>query len=332
MLIPANSSLSLAWTTPGGFDLKLIADIGYEFALIKPYTKNLFYKVGLALSYSFDLEEEREAMSELILGHAIETGIKIPDELQNRPFYLNKEKAHLIDEYKTSLNILIDKNPTAKNAFDKYSKNVGEEIKKATKTANHEMQSSCPTALSSYADNLLLLTKDVKREKINFDKFDKDLKNNREDLFTHINQMLENDNTSDEILDRYTLTDYIASKLNVVGIKTYVIDDETIKNYAIIKNNSLNNSDYIPFNTLSQKEFYGFALGNQIYLKEDGIRADVLLHEYAHLFLNVFAKLHADEWKTIKASLKNDPDIIREINGAEYREKLGSKSEDCLMI
>lgn len=50
--------LSLAWTTPGGFDLKLIADIGYEFALIKPYTKNLFYKVGLALSYSFDLEEE----------------------------------------------------------------------------------------------------------------------------------------------------------------------------------------------------------------------------------------------------------------------------------
>lgn len=275
-----------------------------------------------------ELEAKREAMAELILGHAIETGIKIPDELQNRPFYLNKEKAHLIDEYKTSLNILIDKNPTAKNAFDKYSKNVGEEIKKATKTANHEMQSSCPTALSSYADNLLLLTKDVKREKINFDKFDKDLKNNREDLFTHINQMLENDNTSDEILDRYTLTDYIASKLNVVGIKTYVIDDETIKNYAIIKNNSLNNSDYIPFNTLSQKEFYGFALGNQIYLKEDGIRADVLLHEYAHLFLNVFAKLHADEWKTIKASLKNDPDIIREINGAEYREKLGSKSED----
>ena len=194
------------------------------------------------------------------------------------------------------------------------------------------MKSSCPTALSSYTDNLLFLTKDDKREKINFDKFDKDLKNNREDLFTHINQMLENDNTSDEILDKYTLTDYIASKLNVVGIKTYVIDDETIRNYAIIKNNSLNNSDYIPFNTLSQKEFYGFALGNQIYLKEDGIRADVLLHEYAHLFLNVFAKLHADEWKTIKASLKNDPDIIREINGAEYREKLGSKSEYCLMI
>lgn len=182
-----------------------------------------------------DLEAKREAMSELILGYAKETGIKIPDELQNRPFYLNKEKHHLLDEYKTSLSILIDKNPTARNAFDEYSRKVSEEIKKATKTANHEMKSSCPTALSSYADNLLFLTKDDKREKINFDKFDKDLKNNREDLFTHINQMLENDNTSDKILDRYTLTDYIASKLNVVGIKTYVIDDETIRNYAIIK-------------------------------------------------------------------------------------------------
>ena len=168
--------------------------------------------MGLALSYSFDLEAKREAMSELILGHAKETGIKIPDELQNRPFYLNKEKHYLLDEYKTSLSILIDKNPTARNAFDEYSRKVSEEIKKATKTANHEMKSSCPTALSSYTDNLLFLTKDDKREKINFDKFDKDLKNNREDLFTHINQMLENDNTSDEILDRYTLTYYIASK------------------------------------------------------------------------------------------------------------------------
>lgn len=63
--------------------------------------------------------------------------------------------------------------------------------KKATKTANHEMKSSCPTALSSYADNLLFLTKDIKREKINFDKFDKELKNNCDNLFSHINQMLE---------------------------------------------------------------------------------------------------------------------------------------------
>ena len=281
-----------------------------------------------SINYRIELEAKREAMAELILDHAKEIGIKIPDELQKMPFYLNKEKHHLLDEYKSSLSILIDKNPTARNVLDEYSKNIVEELKKATKTVNHDVNSSCRTALSSYVDNLLFLTKDVKREKINFDKFDKDLKNNREDLFTHINQRLDNDNTSDEILDRYTLTDYIASKLNVVGIKTYVIDDETIRNYAIIKNNSLNNSDYIPFNTLSQKEFYGFALGNQIYLKEDGIRADVLLHEYAHLFLNVFAKLHADEWKTIKASLKNDPDIIREINGPEYKEKLGSKSED----
>ena len=53
-------------------------------------------------------------MSELILGHAKETGIKIPDELQNRPFYLNKEKHHLLDEY---------------------SRKVSEEIKKSYKNS-----------------------------------------------------------------------------------------------------------------------------------------------------------------------------------------------------
>lgn len=49
---------SLAWTTPGGFDFKVLIDAGYEFELLQTKGQHLYYKLGLALGYSFDLEEE----------------------------------------------------------------------------------------------------------------------------------------------------------------------------------------------------------------------------------------------------------------------------------
>ena len=57
--------LSLSFTTLNGFDIKLISDVGYDFYLVKPYSRFLYYKVGLAFSYSFNLEEEDYALKSI---------------------------------------------------------------------------------------------------------------------------------------------------------------------------------------------------------------------------------------------------------------------------
>ena len=58
MAIAPVARLSLSWIFPFNLELKALVDCAYNIELSANKTKGLFVRAGIALSYSFDLEEE----------------------------------------------------------------------------------------------------------------------------------------------------------------------------------------------------------------------------------------------------------------------------------
>ena len=131
-------------------------------------------------------------------------------------------------------------------------------------------------------------------------------------------------------LDEYALTNTIANLLEKVGIKTEVISSDKLLSFAENRIRQTTTDDTLVYKTLSTYEVYGYTNGKTIYLKEGAIKSDVLLHEYAHLWIEAFRLSNAAEWEKIKENLLKDPGIASSLY--KYSPHLSPNTTDGRLV
>ena len=126
----------------------------------------------------------------------------------------------------------------------------------------------------------------------------------KSDLNSYLNNEVSNA-LSESKLSEILFTSTIAQRLNDMGVRTYVIDNGKRRSLEW-KVKQEKDSDLLL--TVSDKKYYGFVYRDSIYLTKDGINPSVLLHEYAHLWLEVYRLSSSkQEWNNFKAEVTSSP-------------------------